>query len=116
MNPAEPGHPAQPLKVGTNLTGELTVAPYGGELKARFVQPAGVGVAVGVRVGVLVEVGVAMVVGFGVGVEVEPTVKVIDAPAPPICATALVQSVGSIVYVPGDNDTTVFDEPAVPSK
>ena len=29
LNSAEPGHPAQPLKVGTNLTGELTVTPYG---------------------------------------------------------------------------------------
>ena len=52
-----------------------------------------VGIGVDVGVGVAVEVGAT----FGVGVEVEPTVKVIDAPAPPICATALVQSMGYIV-------------------
>jgi hypothetical protein len=61
MNPAEPGHPAQPLKVGTNLTGELTVTPYGGELKARFVQPAGVRFDVWVGAGVGVGGGVGVV-------------------------------------------------------
>jgi hypothetical protein len=52
MNPVEPGQPAQPVKVGASLTGEFTVAPFAGELKAIFVQPPGVGVAVGAEVGV----------------------------------------------------------------
>ena len=63
--------------------------------------PSGVGVGVGVAVGIGVDVGVGVAVEVcatvGVGAEVEPTVKVIDAPAPPICATGLVQSVGYIV-------------------
>jgi hypothetical protein len=70
MNPAEPGQTAQPVKVGANLTGELTVALFAGELKAMFVQPTGVDVGIGVLVDVGVGIGEPLIVGITLGVGV----------------------------------------------
>jgi hypothetical protein len=79
MNPVEPGQPAQPVKVGASLTGEFTVAPFAGELKAIFVQPPGVGVAVGAEV----RVGGA---GVGGGVALTlPTTLIAASPSMPPC-------------------------------